>query len=122
MSGYSMDLRERIIQAWENGKTQRWIAETYAVNISTVKRYISRYRQTGSVAPSVQGRQKPIIGEADRSAIERMVAQTPMATLAQYCEQWASQSGMPVSIQTMSRVLQRFGLGRKKDGWGIRTR
>ena len=42
MSGYSVDLRERIIKAAESGKTQGWIAATFSVSVSSIKRYISR--------------------------------------------------------------------------------
>lgn len=115
MSGYSLDLRERVIRAWESGKTQQWIAETFDVSISTVKRYISRYRQTGQVEPTVQKRAQPLIGAGDRAKLEQLVAQAPLATLVEYCEAWEQHSGVRVSPVTMCRVLQRFELVRKKD-------
>ncbi len=110
-----MDLRERVIRAWENGKTQQWIAETFDLSISTVKRYISRYRQTGEVGPTLQKRAQPLIGEADRIVLEQMVAQAPLATLVEYCEAWEQHSGVRVSTVTMCRALQRLDLPRKKD-------
>ena len=119
MSGYSLDLRERVIKARETGKSQAWIAETFSISVSTVKRYIQRYREKGSVAPKAQKREEPLIKESQRTAIEAMVASAPMATLEQYCQMWEKQSGLRVSIQTMSRVLLRFGLPRKKDGQRI---
>jgi transposase len=54
MSGYSLDLRERIVSSKAEGHTLEWVAQTFGVNVSTVKRYLARYRQTGSVAPTVQ--------------------------------------------------------------------
>ena len=72
MAGYSQDLRERVIGAWQEGKTQEWIAETYRVSTGSIKRYINRYRETGSVAASIQRRQQPRISqeyEADLRAI-----------------------------------------------------
>ncbi len=121
MSGYSVDLRERVLKARENGKSQAWIAETFSISVSTVKRYIQRYREKGSVLPTAQKREEPLIKDNQREAIQAMVASAPMATLAQYCQIWEKQSGLRVSIQTMSRVLLRFGLPRKKDGRGIRA-
>jgi transposase len=121
VSGYSIDLRERVVKAWESGKTQGWIAETFSISVSSIKRYIKRYREKGSVAPTQQGREEPLIKEHHRGQIEAMVAQAPQAKLEQYCQMWAEQTGMQVSIQTMSRVLLRFGLPRKKDGTRSRT-
>ena len=114
MSGYSIDLRERIITARESGKTQAWIAATFQVSVSSIKRYIQRYRDTGSVAPTQQGREEPLIKDSHRPDIEAMVRSAPQATLERYCQLWYEQTGMPVSIQTMSRVLLRFGWPRKK--------
>ena len=121
MSGYSIDLRERVIKAWESGKRQAWIAETFSISVSSIKRYIQRYRETGSVAPKQQSREEPLIKAQHQAQIEAMVAQAPQAKLEQYCQMWAEQTGMQVSIQTMSRVLLRFGLPRKKDGTRSRT-
>lgn len=115
MSGYSLDLRERVIKAWEGGKTQGWIAATFDLSISTVKRYIRQYRQEGHVQAKVQKRAQPLIGEADRIVLEQMVAQAPLATLMEYCEAWEQHSGVRVSTVTMCRALQRFELPRKKD-------
>lgn len=115
MAGYSIDLRERVIRAWQSGKTQTWIAATYDLSLSTVKRYLNRYRATGSVAPLAQSREKPLIGDEDRAAVEAMVAHTPEGTLADYCVLWEQQTGMRVSPTTMSRVLRRFELSPRRD-------
>jgi transposase len=122
MSGYSMDLRERIIAGWASGKTQRWLAETYAVSISTVKRYIQRVRTTGSVAASVQRRQQPRISTADEPALRALVAAEPDARLDEYCTAWERQTGIVVSIPTMSRMLVRLGLRQKKNNRRSRAR
>lgn len=116
MSGYSVDLRERVIKAWESGKPQAWIAATFSISVSSIKRYISRYKATGSVAPIQQGREQPLIKESDAPAIWAMVKGKSDARLDWYCAEWAQATGVKVSPQTMSRALLRFGLPRKKDG------
>lgn len=116
MSGYSIDLRERVIKAWESGKTQAWIAGTFSVSVSTIKRYISRYKTTGSVAPTKQRREQPRIKDSDEAAIRAMVQGKSDARLDWYCAEWEQATGVTVSPQTMSRTLLRFGLPRKKDG------
>lgn len=121
MSGYSVDLRERAIKAWQSGKTQAWIAETFSISVSSVKRYISRYKARGNVAPTQQGREQPLVKPSDETAIRAMVARKSDAGLVWYCQEWERVSGVKVSPQTMSRALLRFGLPRKKDGRRLGT-
>lgn len=116
MRGYSMDLRERVITAWQNGKVQPWIAETFQISVSSIKRYISRFRQTGSVAATVQQREQPLIKTAPAPAVQAMVDERPDAILEVYCEDWEKRTGQRVSDSTMSRALARFDRPRKKNG------
>lgn len=122
MSGYGVDLRERVIKAWESGRTQAWIAETFSISVSSIKRYIRRYKATGNVSPTQQGREQPLIKTSDEAAIRAMVARKSDAGLVWYCAEWEQTSGIKVSPQTMSRALLRFGLPRKKDGQRLGTR
>src|SRR5215218_5805921 len=101
MSSYSVDLRERIIKAWDSGKRQAWIAATFSVSVSSIKRYISRYKATGSVAPTHQGREQPLIQASDEAAIRALVARKSDAKLAWYCQEWEQATGVKVSPQTM---------------------
>jgi len=114
MSGYSMDLRERVIRAWQDGKPQEWIADTFQISVSSIKRYSSRFRQTGSVAPTMQQREQPLIKAEEGPAVQAMVDEHPDATLEAYCEDWEKRTGQRVSDSTMSRALQRFDRPRKK--------
>ena len=114
MNGYSVDLRERVIKAWESGKTQAWIAETFRISVSSIKRYIKRYKATGNVAPTQQGREQPLIKASDEAAIVAMVGRKSDAGLVWYCIEWEQVSGVKVSPQTMSRALLRFARNPKK--------
>ena len=115
MSGYSMDLRERVITAWQKGNGQAWIAKTFQISVSSIKRYLSRYRQTGSVAPTIQQREPPLIKAEQAQAVQAMVDEHADATLKGYCEEWEKRTGQRVSDSTMSRALQRFDRPRKKN-------
>lgn len=116
MRSYSMDLRERIIKAWEAGRPQTWLVETFGVSLATVQRYIARYKATGSVAPTKQQRQQPLIRPEQHELLREMVRQTPDAELPEYCAEWAAATGVVVSPKTMSRELVKLGLRRKKNG------
>jgi transposase len=116
MRAYSGDLRERVIAAWQAGRTQAWIAETYQVSTGSIKRYIRRYQAVGTVEATVQRRQAPRISAHYEEALRQMVATKNTARLDEYCTEWQQQTGMQVSIQTMSRMLVRLGLRQKNDG------
>jgi transposase len=118
MKAYSEDLRERVIAAWQEGKTQAWISETYRISSTSIKRYIARYKATGNVSASVQRRQEPRISGAYEPQLRALVAREPLAKLDWYCAQWESETGIIVSIKTMSRMLVRLGLRQKNDGRG----
>ena len=118
MKAYSEDLRERVIAAWQGGKTQEWISTTYRISTGSLKRYIARYKATGSVAASIQRRAEPRISARYEPQLRAMVAREPLAKLDWYSEEWARETGIVVSIKTMSRMLVRLGLRQKNDGRG----
>jgi putative transposase len=63
---YSMDLRERVVEAVEgDGLSCNQAAARFGVAISTAIDWVNRYRQTGSLAPGQIGgyRPKKLVGE-----------------------------------------------------------
>jgi putative transposase len=63
---YSMDLRERVVEAVESGGLScNQAAARFDVAISTAIDWVNRYRRSGSVAPGQIGghRPKKLIGE-----------------------------------------------------------
>jgi len=56
MSPLSLDLRRRIIRAWqEDNPSVEELAERFAVGTATIKRLTRRFRETGSVEPRSHG-------------------------------------------------------------------
>jgi transposase len=115
MGSYSLDLRERVIKDWQDDHTQAGIAETFRVSVSTVKEWIKRFRETGSLDPLACGRERPLIQDDQAPAVQAMVDRLPDATLEAYCAAWEAQTGQRVSVPTMCRALQRFDRPRKKN-------
>ena len=57
---YSMDLRERVVEAVErDGLSRNQAAARFEVAISTAIDWVNRYRETGSVAPGQIGGHRP---------------------------------------------------------------
>jgi putative transposase len=69
-----MDLRERAVAAVEGGMSRNAAARQFRVAISTVIKWMARYRATGSVAPGQMGGHKPrsIRGEHEAWLLERI--------------------------------------------------
>ena len=98
---YSNDLRERAVGAvLEGGLSCHRAAAQLKLGVSTVIRWVRRYRESGSVAPSKIGgyRPKAIIGEhrtwlLDRLKIEDFTLRGLVAELAE--------RGLTVDYRTM---------------------
>lgn len=118
MKSYSLDLRERIVASRQEGKHLQWIAATFQVSISSVKRYIRQAAVTGSVVPKVQRRKQAQIRGEYEVQLAAQVAGMADATLEAHVEEWERTTGMRVSRATMCRALQRLRQTRKKDYWG----
>ena len=62
---YSEDLRERVVAAVEGGLSRRQAAEVFDVGVSSVIRWVQRFRATGSVAAKPMGgdHRSPLTGD-----------------------------------------------------------
>src|SRR5260370_1591158 len=111
MRAYSTDLRERIVQAVANGRPQREAARMCGVGVNTVKRYVVRQQQTGSLArhPIPGGPRR--IGREQEAWLRARLEVAAASTLAEHCTWWAEQHGQVVSVATMCR-------GPRPPPWG----
>jgi transposase len=115
MKPYSLDLREKIIHAYEAGiGSIRRLAEIFQVNKSTVQNFLNQKRETGSLAPAPAkgGKQSQLLGHEQK--LEEMVKESPALTLSEYCEVWEEKTGVRVSVSTMYRFLKKQNLTLKK--------
>ena len=115
MGRYSLDLRERVIDTYEQGKSSiRQIAQRFQVNKNTVHSWLKRKRNTGSVvaSPATGGKVSKLLGYEQKLAT--MVAEHPDYTLSEYCQTWLEKQGMWLDESTMCRWLQQQQLTLKK--------
>jgi putative transposase len=116
MDAYSLDLRERVVAAWDQGtRPQSEIAEDFGVSLSFVSKLLRRRRQTGDAAakPHAGGFASAVDTRA-QAALRALVAQRPDATLAELGDGLAERCGVRRSVPVICRALQRLGLTRKK--------
>ena len=120
MRTYSIDLRERVIRACDEGVgTQAEIAELFGVSVSWIKKLRRRRRETGSIAPKPHGGGwPPKFHGAKLEQLQVLVQQHPDATLTELLE-WSNVDG---SIMAVHRALERLGCRRKKSPSGLRSK
>jgi putative transposase len=110
----SNDLRERVVRAVEGGASCRSVAARFGVGVSSVVKWMQRYRATGSVAPGrMGGHRKPILGPYRAFIMER-IRQTPHLTLHGLKAELAAR-GVKVSHNAVWLFLRREGLRFKKN-------
>jgi transposase len=117
MAAYSIDLRQKILRAWERRLgSQRTIADIFGVSLAFVEKVLRQHRTTGNIAPKPHaGGQRPRLDAAAQAVVQRLMEANADATLAELCTGVATETGVRVSVPTMCRVLQRLGLPRKKS-------
>ncbi len=117
MSGYSVDLRERIVSAVEeDGMSKAQVARTFSVSLSSVKRYINKAKRGESLAPKKRPGSAPKLDEKARKLLEKDLKERPFVNLQERCDYIEVMTGLSVSRSTMCRAIARIGPTRKKGG------
>ena len=113
----SIDLRKRIIAAWEQGEgTWEEIASTFKVGIATVNRLIRRYRASATVVPEPHGGgQRHRVPDEDLPLVRALLDERPDLTIEELRTAFCARHGRLISRSTMSRAVERIGYTRKKS-------
>ena len=114
MKAYSIDLRERVVAAVDRGLPRAVVAETFGVSPATVKRWLRRRRQAGSLAPRPIPGRPARLGAALDAGLEAQLRARPDATVAEHRAAWERATGQAVSPTTLQRAIARRGWTRKK--------
>ena len=107
-----MDLRQRILKAYDRGDTTReQVASRFEVSLGMVKKLIQQRRHTGDIAPQHhRSGRKPIILDSHRRELRSLVSKQPDLTL----EEIRARLGLECTIQAIHYVLADMGLTYKK--------
>ncbi|MGB5972178.1 MAG: IS630 family transposase, partial [Nodosilinea sp.] len=115
MKAYSLDLRQKIIETYENEPiSQRQIANRFRVAPSVVTRLLKQYRETGQLAPKPRPGRPRALSPEQEQVVKDLVSATPDINLGELCQALNEQSGVSVSESTMCRVMKRLNLTSKK--------
>src|SRR3954449_9660676 len=106
MRAYSMDLRERVVAAVDRGMTQEQAAVTFGVSVNTVGRYLTRRRNTGSLAPTAYRHgPRPEKTQRLQAWLPARLQVAADATLTEHAAAFTAEEGLVVSLATMSRAI-----------------
>jgi transposase len=116
MKAYSMDLRQRVVAACdEGGATREAIAARFSVSVRWVRDLLKRRRETGSIAPKPRGGGRPPAFDAAASArLRETVRGDNDATL----QELARAAEVLCGPSAVHRALARLGITRKKSHGG----
>ena len=112
MKTLSLDLRERILTAYDQDQgTRAEVARRFRVSLGMVKKLLQQRRRTGDIGPRhhLAGR-KPRLLPAYRDRLAALVARQPDLTLSELRDRL----GMACTVPAVHQVLTALGLTYKK--------
>lgn len=116
----SLDLRERILEAYDEGKaTREQVAGRFRVSLGMVKKLLQQRRQSGDIRPRhhLAGR-KPLIVGKHREEMSGLLKKKPDLTLKELREAL----GLKCSLQAIHVVLVKMEMTYKKRHCGPASR
>jgi transposase len=110
---YSEDVRQGAVRAIEAGHTYEEAADLLGVSVSSVSRFLSRWRGTGSISPKQFGGHKRHVLEPHTDRITQWVTAAPDITLSELQTRLAKEK-VVVSQTSIFRFLRHLGFTFKK--------
>ena len=112
MEAYSLDLRQRVLAAYDEGKKTTQVAKQFDVCKAWARRVKQRRRELGIITPLPRNAgRKPKLDEATRARLREFIKAHPDATL----EELRAQLNLEVSIGCLWSTLDQMGLRFKKS-------
>lgn len=124
MKAYSIDLRQKIIDVYNEGNlSQRQLAQQFRVALSFIQKLLKQYRQTGNIAPKVRTQQTPLkLSSKELLVLQELVKNNNDATLEELPHQLVLKTGVLIGRSTVDRMLSRLNLTLKKKHCMLRKK
>jgi len=117
MKAYSLDLRQKIVDIYLEGKvSQRQLAKQFRVALSFVEKLLKQHRETKSIAPKVRQQQTPTkLNQEQLNVLSLIVSENNDATLNELRILLEKQTGVLIGRSTLDRMLRLLKINRKKN-------
>ncbi len=113
MRALSIDLRQRIVSAYETGATnKKELSRRFGVSYGAVRNLLSLWKENGDVAPrygNCMGRPRKI-GDAEELRLRELVTHRPDMTLVELRDA----AGLDCTPEAVHYALKRMGMSLKK--------
>jgi len=115
MRPYSLDLRQKIIDAREQQQLSiRQLAKIFGVAKSFVQKIVKQYQETGDLQPRYSGGRPPKMDSEQIVVLLQIIDENNDATLEELAELFTQETGIEVSISTIHRISRKFDYTFKK--------
>ncbi len=122
MKALSLDLRQRVVDALQQGQTRRQVAERFAVSLASVGRLARQWRDQQDQRPRpIPGRPRAV-RPSEQETLRALVAADKEATLSSLSAAFFEQTGRRVCISALQRNLRWLEQSHKKVAHSGRTR
>ena len=112
--GYSVDLRERVLDAVDAGSSARQAAARFGIGVATSIRWVRRWRETGERIARKQGAPSGSKLDAHEAYLLGLIEQTVDITLEEMRQRLADERGLRAGYGTLWRFFDRRGITVKK--------
>lgn len=108
MQPYSLDLRQKIVDAYNKGDiSQRKLAKNFGVALSFVSKLLLQYQRSGKLGPKIRAEQTPIkLSPEQLVVLGQLVEEQPDATLAELQNRLREKTDVSIGISTIDRMLR----------------
>jgi|ERR1051325_2338578 transposase len=116
MQAYSLDLRQRVVSAYEQGEDSiAEIAARFGVGPTFVKKMLRQHRETGELAPRPHGGgRRASLSPKQRRLLQQKVRREQDISLAELQTYLHETVRVEAHVSTISRALKALDLPRKK--------
>jgi len=114
---YSLDLRKKALEAYENGEgSESEIEESFSISQSTLKLWIRSKSHTGKLHPNphISRGRKRIIDEEGLEFLSQLIESKPDLLIEEMRVSYQEKNGVLVSASMICRSLKDLDLRRKK--------
>jgi transposase len=111
---YSLDLRERVVAAIEEGLSTHQAAARFSIGISTAGSWARLKRLQGDVRPGRQGKPKGSVLDAHADFILSVLEDKPDTTLDELVDRLAAERAVRIVRTAVWKFLDRRDLTHKK--------
>ncbi len=115
MRAYSLDLRQKIIHAYQNQQVSiRQLALNFGVAKSFVQKILKQYRETGDLRPRYSTGRPPKINSEQIVVLLQIIEENNDATLSELADLFEEKTGVKLSVSTIDRISHKLGYTFKK--------